>query len=160
MAGRQEALGHVSRRSFVHGSAAAAVGAATWAGMGGSAFSSAQADEAIAAPSGEQGMWALQNGEDRSYFKCPEGVVAYEADPVADDQVSQTIDCDVVVAGAGISGVCVALAAVENGLNVVVLEKTGQANGRGVDIASHRSAAGSRRKPGLSSTSSTTSTWP
>ncbi len=46
---------------------------------------------------------------------------AVEKEPVA--KTSQTIDCDVVVAGAGLTGISAALAAQDEGANVVLVEK-------------------------------------
>lgn len=54
-----------------------------------------------------------------------EAVIAFSAavekEPVA--KTSQTIDCDVVVAGAGLTGISAALAAQDEGANVVLVEK-------------------------------------
>lgn len=58
-----------------------------------------------------------------------------EAPPaVAEDQIIETIDCDAAVIGAGISGVACALRAAENGLKVVVIEKTEHWNARGGNL--------------------------
>ena len=46
--------------------------------------------------------------------------VSQEIDP---SEITETIECDVVVCGAGISGSTVAASAAQNGLKVVVLEK-------------------------------------
>ena len=69
----------MSRRSFVAGTAAAAVGATAAAGL-------AVADEAAEAPA--KGAW--------SWSEKP-------AD-ITDDQISQTIDCDVCIIGLGAGG--------------------------------------------------------
>lgn len=53
-----------------------------------------------------------------------DGEVAFEAEPVAADQITETLDCDLLVIGAGIAGICAAASAVQNGLSVVLLEKT------------------------------------
>ncbi|MBQ1890934.1 MAG: FAD-dependent oxidoreductase, partial [Firmicutes bacterium] len=53
---------------------------------------------------------------------------------VAEQDIKETIDCDVAVAGAGIAGVTCALRAAQNGLKVVVLEKTAHWNARGGNI--------------------------
>ncbi len=58
-----------------------------------------------------------------------------EAPPrIEGSQISETIDCDVAVAGAGLAGVTCAYRAAQNGLNVVVIEKTGRWNARGGNI--------------------------
>ena len=53
---------------------------------------------------------------------------------ITEEQIIQTIDCDVAIAGAGISGAACALRAAQNGLSVVVAEKTGHWNARGGNI--------------------------
>ncbi len=60
--------------------------------------------------------------------------------PVPEEEIRETIDCDVAVAGAGIAGVSCALRAAQNGLKVVVLEKTGNWNARGSNIGVVNSA--------------------
>ncbi|MBR5731777.1 MAG: FAD-dependent oxidoreductase [Firmicutes bacterium] len=58
-----------------------------------------------------------------------------EAPPaVPEQEIKETVGCDVAVAGAGIAGVTCALRAAQNGLNVVVLEKTEHWNARGGNI--------------------------
>ena len=88
----------MSRRSFVVGTAAAAVGATAAAGL-------AVADEAAEAPA--KGAW--------SWSEKP-------AD-ITDDQISQTIDCDVCIIGLGAGGAPSALYAATHGLSTVVLQK-------------------------------------
>lgn len=53
------------------------------------------------------------------------------------DQISNTVECDVLVIGAGLAGCCAALGAAEEGANVIVLEKSPENTvcGRGLDIA-------------------------
>lgn len=88
---------NISRRSFVEtaGIAGAAVAAS------GAMAATAQADEAV---------------EGKTWRDAP-------AVP-ADDQVSETVDADVVVVGAGDAGLVAATSAIQNGVkNVLVLEK-------------------------------------
>ena len=54
--------------------------------------------------------------------------------PVPEAEIRETLDCDVAVAGAGIAGVACACRAAQNGLRVIVLEKTGKWNARGGNI--------------------------
>ena len=64
-----------------------------------------------------------------------------EAPPaVPEAEIRETIDCDVAVAGAGIAGVACACRAAQNGLRVVVLEKSGKWNARGGNIGVANSA--------------------
>jgi len=62
------------------------------------------------------------------------GSWAQAPDPVPESEILNTLSCDVAVLGAGISGVACALRAAQNGLDVVVLEKTGSWSGRGGNI--------------------------
>ena len=68
-------------------------------------------------------------------FSRPQGsevsFVSQEIDP---SEITETIECDVVVCGAGISGSTVAASAAQNGLKVVVLEKGNTFAARGTEI--------------------------
>lgn len=44
-------------------------------------------------------------------------------DPIPDDQIAETLEAEVVIVGAGIAGCCAAMAAVEAGLDTLVLQK-------------------------------------
>ena len=90
----------IDRRSFVAGAALA--GAAVAAAP----VVSACADEASA---------QAADYTTPSFLDAPE--------PIADDQIVETLECDVVVCGLGIAGVAAARAAAEAGLNVIALEK-------------------------------------
>ncbi len=89
----------MNRRTFVAGSAALGAGIAA----AGVLAPAARADEPESQPVVP------------SFLEAPE--------PVADDQISQTLECDVCVVGLGIAGVAAARAAAEAGLSVVALEK-------------------------------------
>lgn len=62
-------------------------------------------------------------------------------DPIPDDQIAQTLECDVLVIGAGAAGVITAYSACENGAKVIVLEKTDSISSRGHDIGCINSRA-------------------
>lgn len=89
----------MNRRNFIAGSAALGVGMAA---MGATA-PAALADEETTTP------------VTPSFLEAPE--------PIADDEIAQTLECDVCVVGLGIAGVAAARAAAEAGLSVVALEK-------------------------------------
>ncbi|MEG0374288.1 MAG: FAD-dependent oxidoreductase, partial [Raoultibacter sp.] len=56
---------------------------------------------------------------------------AWEAAPAAITDISKTVDTDILVIGAGLSGCATACAAAEKGGKVTVVEKTASWNGRG-----------------------------
>lgn len=69
--------------------------------------------------------------------------------PATPDNVSETLECDIVVVGAGISGLAAAVQASENGSKVLVLEKGGAAGGNGAG-AEGVFAVGSKLQKNLS----------
>lgn len=89
----------INRRSFVAGAALAGAAVAAPAMPVYADEASAQAVD-YAAP---------------SFLDAPE--------PIADDEIAETLECDVVVCGLGIAGVAAARAAAEAGLTVIALEK-------------------------------------
>lgn len=54
-------------------------------------------------------------------------------DPIPQSAIKKTVTADVVVIGAGMSGLCAAMSAAEEGAKVVILEKTEKVNFRGND---------------------------
>lgn len=117
-------MNSISRRSFVAGTAAGAAAL----GLCGIAV----AEETVAA----EGMAQLQMGVGYDYYPPAQGTVAFEATPVDPSAIAQTVDADIVVVGAGLAGVTMALVAVERGFKTVLLEKTGVMNVRGSGIGS------------------------
>ncbi|NLG11260.1 MAG: FAD-dependent oxidoreductase [Coriobacteriaceae bacterium] len=100
---QEEAKGKgISRRTFMSG---AAVGAMTLIGLSG--CSAAKKDEA-SADSGAK------------------------SEPVAPATMDEELDCDILVVGAGISGLAAAVQAAEDGNKVIVLEKGSTAGGNGL----------------------------
>jgi succinate dehydrogenase/fumarate reductase flavoprotein subunit len=97
----------VSRRTFIAGAAATGALAAV--------ASNALADDAptAASPAYNEPSWATK------------------PDPIADDQIVETIETEVLILGAGNAGCAAACSAVENGVKVLVCEKTDAVNGRG-----------------------------
>ena len=91
----------VTRRSFVSGVA----GGAALAGIAATVPAMAVADES-----------AETQAEDiPAFLQAPE--------PIADEEIAETYECDVCVVGLGIAGVAAARAAAEAGLSVVAIEK-------------------------------------
>lgn len=106
----------ITRRNFLTGAAVAGAGA-TLMGLVG-----------CSSGGGEAGKEA--SGED---VKTPESVeVATDAkpwevapDPIPDSEIDETVDCDIVIVGAGIAGLPASMLAAEQGANVHIVEKAG-----------------------------------
>ena len=99
----------LDRRSFVGFGALSAVGAAAGLGRLMPAYAQEE-DEKDAAADGAADKSATTGTP--SFMTPP--------DPITDDEIGETVDADVVVIGAGTSGLVTALSALENGLSVVV----------------------------------------
>ena len=92
----------LNRRSFITGTAVLA-GAAVATGT-----ATARADETEAD--------AAETGYTPDFMKAP--------DPIPEDQITETIDADIVIVGSALSGLCACRSAIENGAtNIVVIEK-------------------------------------
>ena len=112
----------LSRRSFVKG--------ATAAGMGTAALgvSIAFADEAEApadTPTEEEPAGTSQLDANADWL----------GDEPVIDEIAETLDFDVVVVGAGLSGICAARAAAEEGAKVAIVEKSSSFNCRSGEYA-------------------------
>lgn len=99
----------MDRRTFV--SAAATSGAV--AALMGIGLTRAQAEEAAAANGGQ----------------TPEFLIAPE--PIPADQITETVEADVVIVGAGFAGLNCAVSAAEAGASVILIERLDQVIGRG-----------------------------
>jgi fumarate reductase flavoprotein subunit len=64
-------------------------------------------------------------GGEPSFLKAPQ--------PIKDSEIKETVEADVVVVGAGIAGLCAAIAAAEEGAKVTLIEKTSSVNFRSYD---------------------------
>lgn len=110
----------ITRRSFAARSAAAA-------GLAGAGALGVLAEPA----------WADENAQDEQ-AELPVGVATASAewlarpDAVPEDQLAETVECDVCVVGCGVGGVTAALTAVEEGARTLLLEK-----GSGLAPGSH-----------------------
>lgn len=108
--------------------AAAAVAGVAGSGLVGVA-SAADSDQP-AVTGGETIAAAVTDG---TYFGFTSDAPSFMTppDPVADDKISETIECDVLVIGAGLAGCAAAWSAAENGAKVVVVEKMETISERG-----------------------------
>ncbi len=105
-----------TRRTFIKGAALGTVGVASvglLAGCGGT-------EEA---PPADPGSAAVDNVP--SFLKPPA--------PIADSEITETISADVIIVGGGMSGLCAAMSAAEEGAKVILIEKSEQVNFRGND---------------------------
>lgn len=122
----------MNRRAFVRGTAAVAAGLAA-----GALATGAQADEqAVGSGAGAPASPYYSAAKQELAYQTTDGEVAFEADPVPADQIAETLECDLVVAGAGLAGICAAESAIENGLSVILLEKSGTYQFQGGEIGS------------------------
>jgi hypothetical protein len=125
----RDTLAHgLSRRHFLTRSAAGAAGVGMLA-LGGAAAEAANP----AADKSADFARSSDGGASLSFLAKPK--------PIADKDIKETLTFDVVVVGAGASGVPAALAAAENGASVAVIQKhpmpVSQGNtGSGIDLAS------------------------
>ena len=105
----------IDRRSFIGG---VGVTAALVAASGLAGCSSPSS-----APSGDDASGGT--GKVRSWENPPA--------PIPDEEITETIECDVAVIGAGIAGLVCAHSAAKNGANVALIEKMGEFSARGHD---------------------------
>ncbi len=84
--------------------------------------------------SAQTGETLLPNKENLNFSQSVQCEPDFVADPITDDQVTETIDVDVVVCGAGMAGTTAAASASQNGLNVLLLEKGTTFAARGSEI--------------------------
>lgn len=121
---------NLSRRGFLTGAAATGALAALGAMAGCSpaketaeAPAAGAADASLAATGEKQWSWSVA------------------PDPIADDEIVETVESDIVVVGAGISGVAAAARATELGATVTVLEKANIPSSRGGHFAAYMTQA-------------------
>ena len=112
----------ISRRSFLKGGATAAIGAGAAMSLGGCSPKAEGGAPSAAGASGD-GMNAARWNEKWSFEIPPEAIT--------DDQIVDTVEADVVVVGAGTSGLVVANTAAEAGLDVVVVSASEKPVARG-----------------------------
>ncbi|MDR0501132.1 MAG: FAD-dependent oxidoreductase [Coriobacteriales bacterium] len=119
--------GKWSRRDFLKGALVVSAGATT-AGLAACAPTSALTSDS--AQSGQLGSAAQQESPTATASARPwEG----SAPKIAEDRITETINTDVVVVGAGVAGMNAAAGASGEGAKVVVLEKAATFSARGMD---------------------------
>ena len=108
-----------SRRDFVKKGAVATTGLIAAGGLA----------LAGCTPSGAAAQPTTSNSKDVSTY-------AWEnrPDPISEDEISETVEADIVIVGAGTAGVVAAHSAAEAGAKVILLEKTDSISARGHDV--------------------------
>ena len=124
----------VSRRSFLAGAAATTVGALS---TGVALADSVPPDDAmekakaVGTSSDAHGIPAT----DEYVIDITKGVPKWgfeiAPEPIPDDQIAETVEDDIIVIGAGMSGMCVAAAAAEQGAGVTLFAASSQPISRG-----------------------------
>ena len=112
----------LNRRSFLKGAAMTAVGAVGATALAGCAPSNAS-DQGTATAGGEAYNTAETMQRKWSFEIPPE--------PIADSDIAETIEADVIVVGAGTSGLMTANSAAEAGLDVVIASASTKPTSRG-----------------------------
>lgn len=106
----------ISRRQFIQGTAISAVGVAAAGVLSGCG---------AAEPENKANAPAAGNEAKASFEIAPK--------PIPDSEIKKTVNADVIVVGAGMSGLCAAISAAQEGAKVILLEKTARVNFRGYD---------------------------
>ncbi len=121
-----ETIHNVSRRNFVKG---AAGGAALAAGVAG--VSQALANPLITTVTPDSS--SKGDGDESAYTGgVPSFMVA--PDPIPSDQITDTLETEVLIIGGGIAGSVTASSCVENGLKVIMIERNEQSRAVGKDF--------------------------
>ena len=126
----------LSRRTFLGAAAlgVGVVGAGALAGCSSPGNAGGPKSSAVASASEESGLQQkLLYDDTDSRFDISSTAAVRE--PIADDQISETVEADVAIVGAGIAGCIAAATCAENGKSVVVLQKAETALSHGWGIA-------------------------
>lgn len=124
----------VSRRGFVGAAATAAAALALTATGCAPAKSEKEAAKNASAAGSTSGETLLPNLENLEFHKPNPAPVAFVEESISDADIVETVDCDVVVCGAGMAGATAAASCSQNGLSTVLLEKGSTFAARGSEI--------------------------
>lgn len=137
MTKRKPKASPLSRRQFLIGSTLAGAGIAGGALVGcsspegGNGANASSETDSVAKTENE--IFSLESKS------MTQGTWSWDTPPadIPASDITDTIECDVLVIGAGLAGCCAALAALEEGADVIVIEKSPENTvcGRGLDIA-------------------------
>lgn len=121
-AGNQQSSG-ISRRKFIKGAAAGTLGIAAAGILGACTGETASQSTSPAAP-------------DSTASTGASGKYSWETPPtpIPESEITETVETDVLVIGAGMGGLCCGLKAREDGADVIIVEKMASVVGRGGSI--------------------------
>lgn len=115
----------MNRRNFLKGALAAGALTAASASMIGCAPQTSSSEEpAAAAQASTEGGLTAETATQKWSFEIP-------PDPIAEENIAETVEADLVVVGAGTSGLVTATSAAESGLNVIVVSASEKPVSRG-----------------------------
>lgn len=112
----------LTRRNFLKGLAVGGAALAGSAALAGCQPSAGEGSESTAAAAGDG---STASGDAPSFMQAP--------DPIADGDIAQTIDTEVLIIGAGIAGATTASSCIENGVEVCLIEKNEMPRAIGLD---------------------------
>lgn len=131
----------LTRRSFFKGMGATALAAGALGAVG--VAGQAHAEEGAGVALNE---YQTIYGGDMSYipvrkgtWNAPNGPVAFESREIAPDEITATEECDVLVIGAGISGMMALMTAAEAGAKVIAVEKMTKGRSAWESVGSYNS---------------------
>ena len=117
----------IGRRAFLKGALASGAIAATGALAG-----CAPSEKTNAADKADDSVGTSNNGTAQTAETAQrEWAFEIPPEPIADDAITEVIEADLVVVGAGTSGLITAVSAAEEGLNVVVVSASEKPVARG-----------------------------
>lgn len=125
----------LSRRSFLKGTAAGAISVAATGLLSACADSESPSSEAVSAASTPETVPAAPTAADE-----PPAWLGSEPQ-ISEADITETLECDVVVCGGGTAGLFAACSAAENGAKTVMVEQAAKDRGSGIrdDIAAYNS---------------------
>lgn len=122
---------NLDRRGFIAG-AGAALGTATIVGVASAAQAASKNSEAAdASAKGSSSAQSESNLMTADAFENQTWSFMVPPEPIAEDQISETVTHDIVVVGSGLAGLCTAVAAAEKGADVIVFSASSKPISRG-----------------------------
>lgn len=114
----------MDRRNFLKGALTVGAAAAAGASLAGCSPSTTSTGSGAADAVEAQGGLTAETATQQWSFEIP-------PEPIAESDIAETVDADLIVVGAGTSGLVTAVSAAEAGLDVIVVSASGQPVSRG-----------------------------